>query len=252
MKRAERRTNGEDSVSKDSEDEVTPLLVVPNSNAGISTASATAAANANIAAPNLDLIVDNDVAAKNSLEAGDNNVPKAIVTLAKPGISPPLTLFTPESLERIHLALGTKSVKVTTEVKDATHVLDVSGFPPESSLNQADWCTTYNTFLKFIQAHYGPQVFLGFAKHYEAMISNTEFGPWFAAFKDFDQKLCAQFFTKAFIIDTSADTYTKLIQSAKNRVLMSHNSGNSANAAIRLPAPTAILLACTYSQRPQA
>ncbi|KAJ6611217.1 hypothetical protein B0H10DRAFT_2224311 [Mycena sp. CBHHK59/15] len=106
------------------------------------------------------------------------------------------------------------------ELKDSAHLLDISLFPNESNLDQADWTTCYNTFLKFIQRRYGQATFLGFAKHFKAMISDSEFKTWFTAFCDFDIRIRSQFFTKAFIIDPAGDTSVKLLQSAKNRSLM--------------------------------
>ncbi|KAJ7658474.1 hypothetical protein B0H17DRAFT_1213218 [Mycena rosella] len=45
------------------------------------------------------LLFDDTVAEKNSFRANDNSIPEAIYSLAKNGISPPLTLFLPASLE---------------------------------------------------------------------------------------------------------------------------------------------------------
>ncbi|KAJ7202367.1 hypothetical protein GGX14DRAFT_370411 [Mycena pura] len=183
-------------------------------------------------APNPNLIADDAEATRNSLDLTEATIPKAIFTLARAGIAPPLTLFTPAALQRIRSGQGTKSIKVTTELKDSAHLLDISLFPSEETMDQAIWMTAYNTFLKFIQGAYGPGTYLGFAKHFEAMISDSEFKDWFQAFRDFDIRIRSQFFTKAFIINPAEDAYGKLLQGANNRALMSVTTPFSAPPAI--------------------
>ncbi|KAJ7190116.1 hypothetical protein GGX14DRAFT_408305 [Mycena pura] len=92
---------------------------------------------------------------------------------SRAGIAPPFTLFTPAALQQIRSGQGTKSIKVTTELKDSAHLLDISLFPSEEIMDQAIWMTAYNTFLKFIQSAYGPGTYLGFAKHFVAMAQSS-------------------------------------------------------------------------------
>ncbi|KAJ7291716.1 hypothetical protein C8J57DRAFT_1588266 [Mycena rebaudengoi] len=213
-KRTKRKADGETDVSSDEEDETTPVLVIP------------AAGNARIAlivpaivAPAARALIAPDAeAAKNLLDVSEGTIPKAIRALAQSGISPPLTLFVPEVLQRICSGLGTKSVKVTMELKDSVHLLDVSLFPDERNMDLATWFPCYNSFLKFIDEPYDIRIYGGFAQHFEFMISDPEFKDWFSAFRDFDIRLQA--------------AYTKLLQSAKNRSLR-------AAPAPALPQPTA-------------
>ncbi|KAJ7696737.1 hypothetical protein B0H17DRAFT_1197848 [Mycena rosella] len=183
-------------------------------------------------APNPFLIAGDDTAAQNSLDLSEAIIPKAIFTLAKSGITPPLTLVTPVALQRIRSGLGTKLVKVTTELKDSVHLLDISLFPDERTLDQADWTTSYNSFLKFIELGYRPTQYMGFVLHFKAMISNSEFKTWFTAFWDFDCRICSQFFTRPFIIDATGEAYGKLLQAARNRSLL------ETMASPRLSAPS--------------
>ncbi|KAJ6555714.1 hypothetical protein B0H10DRAFT_2241278 [Mycena sp. CBHHK59/15] len=168
---------------------------------------------------NPNLIVGDAEAEQNSLDISEAAIPKAIFTLTRAGISPPLTLFALDALQRIRSGWGTKSVKVTMEIKDSAHLLDITLFPNKNNLDQANWTTSYNSFLKFIQCAYGTKICLGFVQHFEAMMSDSEFKAWFSAYWDFDTRLCSQFFTKAFIIDPTDDKYGKLLQAAKNRSL---------------------------------
>ncbi|KAJ6605157.1 hypothetical protein DFH09DRAFT_897425 [Mycena vulgaris] len=257
-KRAQRRIDGEGNVSADESDEITPVLITASPATGPSQPSGNTAggSQSNIggvsvggasgggpggsltAMQNLnpDLIADDAEAAQNSLDLSEAAIPRAIFTLARSGIAPPLTLFTPDALQRIRSGLGTKSVKVTTELKDSAHLLDISLFPNENEMNQAEWMTSYNSFFKFIDRAYGPATSAGFAKHFEAMISDPEFKDWFTAFRDFDIRIRSQFFTKVFIIDPSGDTYAKLLQSAKNRALM---QSRAISSPVSPPVPSA-------------
>lgn len=228
-KQAQHRTDGEVEVSDDEEDDISPVLVATllgnNGSGGASGGSngSPAPGGDGIGGPNVvgnpapatnpNLIADDAdaEAARNSLDLTEATIPKAIFTLARAGIAPPLTLFTPTALQRICSGQGTKSVKVTTELKDSAHLLDISLFPSEEKMDQAIWMTAYNTFPKFIQVAYGPETYLGFAKHFEAMISDSEFKDWFQAFRDFDIRIRSQFFMRALIINPAEDAYGKLL-----------------------------------------
>ncbi|KAJ7190885.1 hypothetical protein GGX14DRAFT_579476 [Mycena pura] len=204
-KRTRRKADGEANVSEDEEDEITPVLVVPAggntgststaagnagpSSAGNGASGGTQAPAAAAGHGKRALIATDAEAAKNSLDNSDGAIPKAIRVLAQSGISPPLTLFSPDALQRIRSGLGTKSVKVTTELKDSVHLLDISLFPDESTLDLATWFPYYNTFLKFIDDAYDVGIFDGFAKHFEFMIGEPDFNDWFTAFRDFDIRL---------------------------------------------------------------
>ncbi|KAJ7663373.1 hypothetical protein DFH06DRAFT_1324836 [Mycena polygramma] len=160
-KREERRKAGEDGVSDDEEDELTAFLVVapsgenPQPQGETGTPPSLKLADA---LPNSQLLLDDAVAAKNSFQAHDNSIPAAVFSLAKNGISPPLTLFLPASLERIR-ASNVKTVKHGTGDTAKVTVIDVADFPTEDSLDQATWQTSYNTFLSFMEIAVGLLIF---------------------------------------------------------------------------------------------
>ncbi|KAJ7716253.1 hypothetical protein DFH07DRAFT_973950 [Mycena maculata] len=219
-KRAERRTAGEENVSEDEEDELTPyVMVVPS---GEKSQPENPAASPKSSDTPLDskLLFSDDIAAKNSFRAHNNSIPSAVFSLAKNGLSPPLTLFLPASLERIRSS-NVKTVKHGTGETTKVTVIDVSNFPDEDDLDQANWCTTYNTFLTFLESAVGPRIFESFARHYNRMLTDPELATWFRAYRSFDKKIRAQFFTTPYIIDINDAKYRSALQSAKNSFLMS-------------------------------
>ncbi|KAK7001234.1 hypothetical protein R3P38DRAFT_3284480 [Favolaschia claudopus] len=167
-KRDERRKAKEENVSEDEAEELTPyIMVVPSGEA----------LGANVipeVIPTPTLLFDDAAAARNSFQANDNSIPAAITFLAKNGISPPLTLFLPASLARIRSS-NIKTVKHGTGESTKVTVIDISDFPDEMALDQATWCTCYNTFLTFMESVAGTQVFQGFASHFNNVLSNPDF-----------------------------------------------------------------------------
>ncbi|KAJ7083038.1 hypothetical protein C8R43DRAFT_1142735 [Mycena crocata] len=126
-RRAERREAGEDNVSEDEADKLTPyVMVVPSSE---------------ISQPH----------EERETPLHGYLIPLAIYSLAKNKISPPLTLFLPASLEHIRLS-NIKTVKHGTGESVKVTIIDVAEFPDEDTLEQARWFPTYNIFLTFIQS----------------------------------------------------------------------------------------------------
>ncbi|KAJ7645728.1 hypothetical protein B0H17DRAFT_1148383 [Mycena rosella] len=182
------------------------------------------------------LLFDDTVAEKNSFRANNNSIPEVIYSLAKNGISPPLTLFLPASLERIHSS-NVKTVKHGTGETTKITVIDVSEFPDEGTLDQANFLTCYNTFLTFMEGSAGRNIFRGFATHYDHILSDPDICTWFLAYRFFDKKMGAQFFTRPYIIDVQDAEYRDALQAAKNLLLMS----NSVNSAQPMDASSRIL-----------
>ncbi|KAK7013695.1 hypothetical protein R3P38DRAFT_2638826 [Favolaschia claudopus] len=225
-KRDERRKAGEKDVSEDEGEGLAPLITLVPSGEIPTDFGALDAQESE--APKL--LFDDSKAALNSFQAIDDSIPSAIFFLAKNGISPPLTIFLPASLARIRSS-NIKTVKHGTGESTKITVIDISDFPTEDGLDQATWCTTYNTFLTFMELAAGPKIFQGFASHYNYILSDPEFAQWFTAYRDFDQRLRARFFTQAFIIDCKTDEYRAVLQSAKNSFLMSSHSSPSASSS---------------------
>ncbi|KAJ6594990.1 hypothetical protein B0H10DRAFT_2329445 [Mycena sp. CBHHK59/15] len=176
------------------------------------------------------LLFSDDIAAKNSFRAHDNSIPSAVFSLAKNGLSPPLTLFLPASLERIRSS-NVKTVKHGTGETTKVAVIDVSDFPDEDNLDQANWCTTYNTFLTFLESAVGPRIFESFAHHYNRMLTDPELATWFRAYRSFDKKIRAQFFTTPYIIDVNDTEYRSALQLAKDSFFMSTRALSASSAA---------------------
>ncbi|KAK6967055.1 hypothetical protein R3P38DRAFT_3509002 [Favolaschia claudopus] len=183
-KRDERRKAGEKDVSEDEGDGLAPLITLVPSGEIPTDFGALEAQDSEASK----LLFDDSKAALNSFQAIDDSIPSAIFFLAKNGISPPLTIFLPASLARIRSS-NIKTVKHGTGESTKVTVIDVSDFPTEEGLDQATWCTTYNTFLTFMELAAGPKIFQGFASHYNYILSDPEFAQWFTAYRDFDQRL---------------------------------------------------------------
>ncbi|KAJ7669585.1 hypothetical protein B0H17DRAFT_1209657 [Mycena rosella] len=225
---AERREKGEEGISDDEADELTPfLMVVPAGEKPIPGDAVNTAPQPIVPShTSTKLLFDDTVAEKNSFRANDNSIPEAIYSLAKNGISPPLTLFLPASLELIRSS-NVKTVKHGTGETTKVTVIDVSEFPDEETLDQANFLTCYNTFLTLMEGSAGKNIFRGFANHYERILSDLDIRTWFPAYRVFNKKIRAQFFTRPYIIDVQNTQYRDALQAAKDLLLML-NSINSA------------------------
>ncbi|KAJ7153933.1 hypothetical protein C8R43DRAFT_848102, partial [Mycena crocata] len=181
-------------------------------------------------APSSTLLFDDLEAEKNSFTANDDSIPLAIFSLAKNRISPPLTLFLPASLERIRLS-NIKTVKHSTGESVRVTVIDIAEFPDEDTLEQARWFPTYNIFLSFIQSSSGVRIYEGFAHHLNLIMPDPDLSTWFTAYRAFDKKIRAQFFTKPYIIDIQNAEYRTALQNAKNSFLHSMQSSSASASA---------------------
>ncbi|KAJ7432355.1 hypothetical protein B0H11DRAFT_1973816 [Mycena galericulata] len=230
--RAQRRAADErDVVSEDEEDELGPYILaekIPSGEKpgpeGAETIPPKSPSGVVSGGPG-NLLFEDGVAEKNTFRAHDNSIPVAIYSLAKNGISPPLTLFLPASLETIRSS-NVKTLKHGTGESTKVTVIDVSEFPDERSLDQATFLTCYNTFLTFLETAAGTKILQGFARHYDNILADPELKLWFPAYRDFDRKIRAQFFTSPYIVDPSDMEYRSALQSAKNLYLMSNSGGS--------------------------
>ncbi|KAJ7881738.1 hypothetical protein B0H14DRAFT_2340215 [Mycena olivaceomarginata] len=234
-KREDRRKAGATDVSDDEPDDLTPfLIVVPSGERdGLNAPPELPVVPDSVPPVSADtpegLLFDDSVAERNSFHVHDNSIPSAIRSLAKNGISPALTLFLPTSLERIRSS-NVKTVKHGTGETTKVTVIDLTDFPNEQELDQATWCTCYNTFLTFMEGTAGVRTFQSFAAHYNRMLSDPDLAMWFPAYRDFDRRIRAQFFTKPYII-VHDDEYRSALQTAKNTFLMLGHSSLSTGSA---------------------
>ncbi|KAJ6563886.1 hypothetical protein B0H19DRAFT_1067492 [Mycena capillaripes] len=224
-RRVERRAAAEEGVSEDEGDELRPFLmeapsgedpapiigqvIAPSSPADGTTGSK--------------LLFDDHVAEKNSFRANDNSIPAAIIALAKNGISPPLTIFLPASFQK-KFSSNVKTVKHGTGDSTKTTVIDITEFPAEATLEPAMFLTCYNTFLTLIESTCGAWIFQSFAIHYNNILADPDLRAWFPAYREFDRKIRAQFFTSPYIIDIQDPEYRSALQSAKNLLLLSNHA----------------------------
>jgi hypothetical protein len=171
-KLAERRERGEAQVSDDEDDELSPyVVVVPSGEESQSDRGPIAGADSTNNQPATNLLFDEIVAEKNSFLAHDNSIPIPIFSLAKNGISPPLTLSLAASLVRIR-SINVKTVKHGAGETTKVTILDISNFPSEKALEHAPWCTCCNTFMVFLEFSCGKRIYEGFARHYNHMLSD--------------------------------------------------------------------------------
>ncbi|KAJ7826422.1 hypothetical protein B0H13DRAFT_1918200 [Mycena leptocephala] len=185
-KRGDRREAREENVTDDEADELSPfLMVVPSGEKSQPDGGLATVPESTDTSPPSKLLFDDHVAEKNSFHAHDN----AIYSLAKNGISPPLTLFLPASLGRIRSS-NVKTIKHGTG--ETTRV---------TTLDQATFLTCYNTFLTLLESAAGERIVRSFASHYNTLLADPELRVWFPAVRDFDRKIRAQFFTSPYIID---------------------------------------------------
>ncbi|KAJ7789077.1 hypothetical protein B0H13DRAFT_2394912 [Mycena leptocephala] len=216
-KREERRKAGGKDVSEDESDDLAPyLMVVPSGeNPQPSDTPDIPSESTGQGSSVTKLLFDDNVAEKNTFRAHDDTIPAAIYSLAKNGISPPLTLFLPASLERIRTS-NVKTVKHGTGETTKVTVIDLSDFPSEETLDQATWLTCYNTFLTFLDTAAGVKILQGFARHYNRILADPELATWFPAYRNFDRTIRARFFTIPYIVDIDSPEYRSALQLSFN------------------------------------
>ncbi|PBK92715.1 hypothetical protein ARMGADRAFT_1030939 [Armillaria gallica] len=120
-----------------------------------------------------------------------------LFTLAQNGISPWLSLYTADSVERLQLNREIKTHKVTRPDGVSVHVLDMRGcgFQAEDTLDRATWMACYTRFIAFLLelcGEDGEQLLMSFQDHYETMVADPSFEDWFEAFVSFDTLIRAQ------------------------------------------------------------
>ncbi|KAK0458888.1 uncharacterized protein EV420DRAFT_1541003, partial [Desarmillaria tabescens] len=141
----------------------------------------------------------------------ESSYPEDLFVLARNGISPPLTMFTPTTLTNIRLG---RDVTYRKFARGATstniRVLDTSTFPNEKDMSLAQWLAAYENFLSFIsELCEGEQIFEGFVKHHQRAVTDPDIEATFEAHKEFDcDHLRPQFFTRGgIIIDVNSKEY---------------------------------------------
>ncbi|KAJ7201567.1 hypothetical protein GGX14DRAFT_464263 [Mycena pura] len=78
-----------------------------------------------------------------------------------------------------------------------------------------------------MQSVAGLKILEGFSRHYDNILADPELKTWFPAYREFDRKIRAQFFTSPYIVDIQDSEYRSALQSAKNIFLLSSASNSS-------------------------
>lgn len=230
--RAHKCTQGNgDTVSEDKEDTISPLLMaeeeehlteeitdeeryeIGSENETLKE-SVTKAKGENTG--NRGLLFADEKAKFQTFEAYDTSIPKDIDVLASCKHSPPLYLFTTQSLKRLRNRIGIKTVKIGTGPHENTRIIDINEFPGDESMDQAMWSLAYNNFLNWMAQVAGKEVLGGFAAHHDAMLADPDFTEWFPAYRSFDKKIRSQFFSRSFIIDPKSHAWATALQNAKS------------------------------------
>ncbi|TRM63421.1 hypothetical protein BD626DRAFT_456756 [Schizophyllum amplum] len=167
---------------------------------------------------------NNEAVKNNTFNTTDGSIPPHLHTLAFNNISPPLTLFTPTFLARLRRAQNLKFQSIGHGENAKAKVLnwEEMGVMDERLMARDDWQAAYNTFIRFIgelaDPGHGDAITKGWALHLDRMISDPDFADQFAAFKDFDIDLRAQFFQRHFVIDPDHPKWESALNNAKIRM----------------------------------
>ncbi|RDB16021.1 hypothetical protein Hypma_003462 [Hypsizygus marmoreus] len=110
-----------------------------------------------------------------------------LVQLAMHKVHIPLTLFTSKSTNRLHRESTTLTQKVIyTKNNTKSHILDVSQFPSELTIDVADWHECWVRNRTFLEEHYEPALAKRWINHYLHLSHQDDFRSNFAAIRKFD------------------------------------------------------------------
>jgi hypothetical protein len=225
QKREERRQKGE-QVSDDEDDTISPLLEAhramhvasegPALNAETLAISGERCADKNSGTILLDTLYTDEVVSKEEIQVYDDTIPLDIFVLAKCKISPPLSLFTVTSLERLRERRNLSYKKVGTPGEfQNVRILVTDDFPSDRDLKQTTWSLAYKTFLKWISSVAGPKVAQGWHQHYDTMVGDPDFEHYYKAYNDFDRETRSRFFAKPFLLDPTCQFWNTLLTNKK-------------------------------------
>jgi hypothetical protein len=146
----------------------------------------------------------------------DESIPNDIFILVKCKISPPLSLFTVNSLEHLRDRHNLSYKKVGTPGNyENVRVLVTDDFPADQDLKPTTWNLAYKTFLKWIHTISENKVSDAWNRRYDAMVADPEFKKYYAAYNDFDRDLRSRFLAKPFIIDPISHFWSSLLTNKK-------------------------------------
>ncbi|KZP08860.1 hypothetical protein FIBSPDRAFT_964404 [Athelia psychrophila] len=182
-----------------------------------------------------DILFTDSIAEPNVHLPFDTSIPQDIIVLAQCHRSPPLSLFSRECLDRIRNASNITYIKIGTGPHQNTRILNVGNLPSEDDLTESQWMINYNNFLNFLATRTGEggrKILTGFSSHHDRMVSAPDFHSQFAAYRNFDKNIRAQFFRKWFVIDPDGPSWFVALQDAKMALLSvqrSSGAGYSSN-----------------------
>ncbi|GLB38818.1 hypothetical protein LshimejAT787_0506830 [Lyophyllum shimeji] len=110
-----------------------------------------------------------------------------IVTLAKNKLHLPLTIFTSRATKKLHTE--TTSLKQNTVYNSANtkcHILDLSQFQDEASIDIIDWHEAWQRYMVFLDTHCDIEVASRWRAHYHFLCAHDDFRLNFTAIREFD------------------------------------------------------------------
>ena len=93
---------------------------------------------------------DEGAACQTEIGMKDNSFPKALFNMAINRKSPPLTLFSHESLKQIRYGHNVEYPKCPTDDKPSLHLLKTDNFPDEEKIDAVSFLMVYPAFLCFL------------------------------------------------------------------------------------------------------
>ncbi len=150
----------------------------------------------------------------------DNSFPQPIFNIAWNHISPLLTLFIHDSLERIRYRRKIEFPKTLTTENPNLRLLKMDSFPDEEQIDSVTFLTVYPVFLRFLDAlldRKAPRAFKGLCDHFEKISSSEDFQTNFAAYRTFDREIRRDFFhsSSGVIVDINSVEWSSRLLNCK-------------------------------------
>ncbi len=163
---------------------------------------------------------DEGAARQTEIGMKDNSFPKALFNMAINRKSPPLTLFSHESLERIRYGRNVEYPKCPTDDKPSLRLLKTDNFPDEEKIDAVSFLMVYPAFMRFLDVLLdgkAPRIFQGFCEHFAKISSCDDFQNNFAAYRTFDREIRWDFFhsESGFIIEVNSVEWSSRLLNCK-------------------------------------
>jgi len=145
-----------------------------------------------------------DEASKNIHELDTSIIPNALKQMAHCRVFVPLSMFTTQSLHRIHDNIRDLYMKRKTRLSAGKYILNLDCFPGKDTLTEQTFFQVYRNWLKLLT-----DVMRGWSQHHDIMINDANFSSSFSTWKAHDRNLRTSFFNAPFMLDVDSRSYTK-------------------------------------------